>query len=210
MARQSRESKAYRKTLDRIKRIERRIEKKIESKGTASPKDKADLASAKNASAEILYKRYVREYRLRAIKMDRRGEKMDDEMYTKSSFFEQYESKKTDMKEFSANTGRRMPSSTDVIDFLVSDQQYEISLPQARALKMSIENRYDDVIADWPKNEEGERRALTPQNIRRGFFEEQTEETWKLVRKAWKDGREKGWDWERIQDEIDRNIFGSP
>lgn len=210
MARQSRESKAYRKTLDRIKRIERRIEKKIESKGTASPKDKADLASAKNASAEILYKRYVREYRLRAIKMDRRGEKMDDEMYTKSSFFEQYESKKTDMKEFSANTGRRMPSSTDVIDFLVSDQQYEISLPQARALKMSIENRYDDVIADWPKNEEGERRALTPQNIRRGFFEEQTKETWKLVREAWENGRKAGWDWKKIQDEIDRNIFGSP
>lgn len=205
MARQSRESKAYRKTLDRLRRIERKIAKKK----SPSITDKKELIAAKAASAEILYKRYKREYKLRSRRMERRHESMDDEMYSKDKFFEQYESFKNDMAESYGNIGRKKPSSQDVIDALVSDQQYEISLPQARALKMSIENRYDDVIADWPKNKEGERRALTPQNIRRGFFDEQTKETWKLVREAWKNGREKGLDWTEIQDEIDRNIFGS-
>lgn len=134
-----------------------------------------------------IYRRYKRDYKLRKRRMDKKGRSMDTAMLDESDFFTNYESAKNDMiSDLFHRRKKTEVSPQKVIDRIISDQTYDVSIRQARAYKEALQNSTDDWDDDWPQrvvkrsyydkygiyHAKGtiERVPITPENIRSGAF----------------------------------------
>lgn len=174
---------------------------------------------------EELYRRYKRDYKLRERRLSRKygsDFEMDDPMMSKADFFREFNSYKNDITEYERNTNinAKEPSSQRVIDVIVSDQAFDISIREARAFKEALDYSTDDWESRFPK---GQRPNLTTQNIRRGLFGERiydekgkVKETtgalgdmFKAIREYRERRFEEGASKEKVRDEVRSTFFGS-
>lgn len=168
--------------------------------------------SGRKISNDELYRRYRRDYKLAAIKLERRQHRvMDSEMMDKADFFRVYESTKGDLEEYSRNINKKKPTKQEVIDFIVSDQRYEMTKAQAKALEMSLSMRMGvekTPKGKYYKDEQG--RTIYPESIRRGTFADEIGTTWEDIKRDRALMAEQGYTKEQMEDEIAHTYFGSP
>ena len=168
--------------------------------------------SGKKLSSDELYRRYKRDYKLAARRMERVQHRvMDSEMMDKDDFFRVYESTKGDLDEYSKNINKDKPTQQEVIDFIVSDQRYEMSKGQAKALEMSLSMRIGvkkTKKEKYYKDEEG--RTIYPEAIRKGIFSDEIGSIWEDIKRDRAIMKEAGYKKEKIEDEIAHTYFGSP
>lgn len=138
-----------------------------------SDSEREQYIAAREEIIDELYRRYKRDYRVAARRMDRAGDKMHTPMESKEDFFTDYMERKNDLENYAENmrkSGRVSPQ--EVIDSIISDQRYKMSIRQARAfaLYLSSENPdgWDDRLPKAP---------ATLTNIRRGRFKDLLDET---------------------------------
>lgn len=166
----------------------------------------------KKISRDELYRRYKRDYKLAARRMERVQHRvMDSEMMDKDDFFRVYESTKGDLDEYSKNIDKDKPTQQEVIDFIVSDQRYEMTKAQAKALEMSLSMRIGVEKTEkgkYYKDEQG--RTIFPESIRRGTFADEIGTTWDEIRRERARMAEEGYTKEQMEDEIAHTYFGSP
>lgn len=175
---------------------------------------------------EELYRRYRRDYKLRKRRLSRKygsDFEMDDPMMSKADFFREFNSYKNDITEYERNTNinAKPPSSQRVIDVIVSDQAFDISVREARAYKEALDYSTDDWESKFPK---GQRPNLTIQNIRRGLFGERIYDeegdvkdvtgvlgdTFDMIRAYRKRRFEEGASKRQVWEEVAQTFFGSP
>lgn len=166
----------------------------VQRKRRGSVSEEEYNASEKRRSEEIseanfqeIYRRYRRDYKLRANRMERKGRQMDTAMLDENQFFQLYDSSKNDMISESWHKRKKKDvTPQQVIDRIVSDQMYDISIRQARAYRELLSRSTDDWDSKWKKrvvknsyiDRDGvyhakgdvERIPINEENIRADFF----------------------------------------
>lgn len=140
-----------------------------------------------------LYRRYSRDYNKISNRLYRNlKRRMFTEKMTKDDFLTFYKARKNDMEEYADNMGSEKPRSQSVIDSIISDQKYKLSIRQARVIRQSLEADHTGWDDHWPKKIQfipgtngkvkETRVALTEENIRQGWFDAWARDIWDRVR----------------------------
>lgn len=181
------------------------------------------MRSRKRVNLDEAYRRYKRDYRIRERRMKNRGFTMDTRMLSKDDFSVSYNAYKNDMEDYAINMGSRKPTAQQIIDTIVSDQSFDISIRQARAYKEALEYATEDWDSEWPTWDGEERVPLTLSNIRKGFFGERLfdengedigfsgpmGDIFDMIRAYRKRRFEEGATPEDVRDEVRSTFFGS-
>ena len=156
-------------------------------------------AKRQKLTNDELYRRYSRDYNKIQNRLYRQTKRrMFSEKMTKEQFLTFYSARKNDMEEYAENMGYEKPRSQSVIDSIISDQKYKLSIRQARVIKMSLDADHSGWDDDWPTRwvitpsglAYQERINLTEENIRRGYFKKWIEDRWDQIQ-WWREQRRK-------------------